>query len=189
MLTDASSLIIAGANVGGTLTLTGGGSIGQTGAIIANGVVVTTTGGAITLTNTGNNFGTAGLQTSGADNAFLYDAANLVVTGTTVGGTLTLTSAEPSASRARSTPQRSMPPPPAATSRSPTPATASQRQAWRPPAPSNASLYDSANLTIASANIGGALTLTGGGTIGQSGAIHAHILKCGHHRRRDHADQ
>ncbi len=245
-LYDASALTIAGANVGGTFALTGGGAIGQSGAIHAAALNATTTSGAITLTNSGNAFGPVTLQTSGSDDASLYDAPALVIASANVGGTLTLTSGstigQTGAIHAANLN--------AATTNGAITLTNSgnafntatlatgkfgqrhalrchgadrrERQCERHPdvdgggstigqsgaihatalnvtttngaitltntgnsfaaatlatsGSDNASLYDAANLVIASANIGGDLTLSGGGTIGQTGAIHAHTL-------------
>ncbi len=89
-LYDAAALTIASANVGGTLGLTSGSTIGQSGAIVAGGISATTTNGAITLTNASNAIGTAALATGGSDNASLTDTSALIIASANVGGTLTL---------------------------------------------------------------------------------------------------
>ena len=70
---DYSAVTVASADVGGTFTLTSGGTIGQSGAIIANALDVTSTGGAITLTNSGNAFSTLTVSTTASDGADIYD--------------------------------------------------------------------------------------------------------------------
>src|SRR5665213_691352 len=170
-LYDASNLTIGGASVGGTLTLTDGGSIGQSGAIVASGLDVTTTNGAITLTNSGNAFGTATLGTSGTDNASLYDASNLTIGGASVGGTLTLLTrgniGQSSAIVARGLDVTTTNGAITLTNSGNAFGTATLGTSGT----DNASLYDASNLTIGGASVGGTLTLTDGGSIGQSGAI------------------
>jgi filamentous hemagglutinin family protein len=87
-LTDASDLTIAGATIGGNLTLSAGGAISQSGAIDAKALSATTTGGAITLTDANNAIASANLAATG--DASLYDTTNLTVTGAAVGDDLTL---------------------------------------------------------------------------------------------------
>ncbi len=89
-LADAIDLTITGANIGGNLALSGAGAIGQTGAIHSGALSVSTTGGAINLTNAANSFGAATLATSGADNASLYNADALTIANATIGGTCLL---------------------------------------------------------------------------------------------------
>ena len=171
-LYDASDLTIAGANVGKTLTLAGGGNIGQSGAIVAGTLDVAASNGSVTLTNTGNTFNTATLSAS--KNASLYDASDLTIAGANVGKTLTLAGGgnigqsgaidagtlDVAASNGSVT----------LTNTGNTFNTATLS------ASNNASLYDSSNLTIAGATAGNTLTLASGGTIGQSGAIDAKVL-------------
>ncbi len=71
---DSSAVTVASAHVGGTFALTSAGSIGQSGAIIADALDVSSTGGAITLNNSGNSFGTLTAATSGSDNASVKDS-------------------------------------------------------------------------------------------------------------------
>ena len=174
--TDASNLIIASANVGGTLTLSGGGSIGQTGAIHAAGLNVGTTGGDITLSNAGNNFATAAVSTAGTDDATLYDASALTISSANVGGTFDLSGAgaidQTGAIHAAVLNVSTTGGDITLTDSANSFATASVSTTGA----NNASLYDSADLTVSSANVGGTLTLSGGGTIGQTGAIQAAIL-------------
>ncbi len=175
-LADATNLVIASAAIGGDLTLSGGGSIGQTGAIHAGALNVTTTGGPITLTNTANTFGPASLATSGSDNASLYDANDLVIANANIGGTLTLagggaigqTGAIHAAALNATTTHGAI----TLTNSGNIFATATLATSGA----DNVSLTDASNLTIASATIGGDLTLAGGGSIGQTGAIYAHNL-------------
>ncbi|MGD0142556.1 MAG: hypothetical protein ABSC92_05320, partial [Rhizomicrobium sp.] len=76
----------------GGLILSAAGPVTQTQAIDAATLGVTTTSGAITLTNAQNAIANAALGTSGSDNAILYDSTNLTMNGggTSVGGNLTL---------------------------------------------------------------------------------------------------
>ncbi len=175
-LTDAAALTIASANVGGTLTLAGASTIGQSGAIHAAALNVSTTGGAITLTNAANGFATASLSTTGSDNASLTDASALTITSATIGGTLTLTGAngigQTGAIHAAGLNVTTTSGAITLTNTDNSFAVATLATGGS----DNASLYDAANLVIASATIGGDLTLSGGGTIGQTGAIHAHTL-------------
>ncbi len=80
-----------GINLGtGGLDLAAAGAITQTDAITAGSVVASTSSGAITLTNASNAITLANLSTSGSDDATLYDASDLTMTGADVGGDLTL---------------------------------------------------------------------------------------------------
>ena len=63
---DHSAVTVASADVGGTFTLTSDGSIGQSGAITANALDVSSNGGAITLDDTGNAFNTLTVATTAA---------------------------------------------------------------------------------------------------------------------------
>jgi filamentous hemagglutinin family protein len=73
----------------GSLNLSADGDITQTAAIDAASVNVSTSGGNITLGNSGNTFDTASLTSSG--NAALTDSTGLTVSGANVTGNLTLT--------------------------------------------------------------------------------------------------
>ncbi len=167
-LYDAANLTVAGATIGGTLNLTGGGSIGQSGAIHATTLNVTTTGGAITLIDAGNAFGTASLTTAGSDNATLYDASAPHDSGANVGGTLTLaggsTIGQTGAIHAAALNVSTIDGAITLTNSGNSFAIATLSTAGS----DNTSLTDASNLTIASANIGGALTLDGAGGIGQT---------------------
>jgi hypothetical protein len=170
-LTDADNLTITGANVGGTLTLTGGDSIGQSGAIVADTLAASTSNGDISLTNSGNAFTNAALLATG--NATLADAGDLTIIGVDVGGSLGLTSGgsinalgpiiasgvTATASNGDIT----------LTDAGNTFTTAALT------ASGNASLTDTGSLTITGATVGGALALNGS-SIGQSGAISANSL-------------
>ncbi len=175
-LYDVSALTVAGANVGGTLTLTGGASIGQTGAIHAAALNVSTTSGAITLSNAANSFASATIATGGTDNATLNDASALSITGANVGGTLALTSAgsitQTGAIHANALNATSTGGAIVLTNSGNALNTASLTTSGS----YNASFYDASNLIVSGASIGGDFTLSGGGTIGQSGAIHTHAL-------------
>ena len=170
---DATNLVVASANIGGDLTLSVDGSLGQTGAIHAASLNATTTGGAIDLTNAGNSFAIATLATAGTDNASLYDAMDLTIAGATVGGMLTLSGggaigqsgAIHAASLVATTTHGAI----TLTNAGNTVATATLSTSGA----DDASFTDASNLIIASANVGGTLTLSGGGSIGQTGAIHA----------------
>ena len=63
-LVDASDLTVTSAGVAGTLTLTAA-SIGQSGSINAAALNVTSTGGGITLQDSGNAFGSLSVTTDG----------------------------------------------------------------------------------------------------------------------------
>ena len=170
-LSDASSLTITGADVGGTLTLASGGNIGQTGAITA-GVLDVTSNGQISLTNSGNSFADADLQAAGS--ASLYDASNLVITGANVGGTLTLAGGgnigQSGAIAANALHVTANHGSIALTNAGNNVTSASLT------ASGNASLTDSANLTITGATVEGTLTLADAKNIGESGAITAKTL-------------
>lgn len=171
-LYDASDLTITGADVGGLLTLVGGGNIGQSGAITASTLDVTAGDGKINLSNTGNNFDSATLSSSGS--ASLYDASDLVITGADIGGTLTLGSgsniSQTGAIRAHALD---------ATAAEGSVNLTNSGNAFADAgltASDDATLYDASDLTMTGADVGGTLTLTGGGNIGQSGAIAAGVL-------------
>jgi filamentous hemagglutinin family protein len=167
-LTDTSNLTIAGANVGGALTLTDSGSIGQSGAITA--ASLTANGSTLAFTNAGNAIGTATLTATG--NASLTDTSNLTIAGANVGGALTLTDSG-SIGQSGAITAASL------TANGSTLAFTNTGNAIGTAsltATGNASLTDTSNLTIAGANVGGALTLTDTGAIGQSGAITAASL-------------
>jgi filamentous hemagglutinin family protein len=172
-LYDVSALTIAGATISGTLTLSSGGAIGQSGAITANALNVTTTNGAITLTNASNAFATATLSTSGSDDASLADASALTIAGATVGGDLTLSGGgaigQSGAVTANALNVTTTNGAITLTNAGNAFGTATLSTSGS----DDASLADASNLTIAGATIGGDLTLSGGGTIGQSGAISA----------------
>ncbi len=83
---------MTGGSVGGTLTLTGGGPIDESGPIHAAVLNISTTSGAITLAAAGNAIDRVTLATAGSDNATLYDASSLTIASANVGGALTLLS-------------------------------------------------------------------------------------------------
>ena len=175
-LYDSVNLVVAGANVGGTLTLSSAGSIGQTGAIHAAALNASTTGGDIVLTNTGNVFATATLSTQGSDDATLYDSTDLVIAGATIGGTLTL-SGGGAISQSGAIHAAALNVSTAGGDISLTNAgNAFAVTTVSTDAAGDATLYTTSNMIVASANVGGTLTLSGGGSIGQTGAIHAASL-------------
>jgi lipopolysaccharide export system protein LptA len=178
-LHDASALNIVSAAAGGTLTLSGNAGIAQTGAIHADALDVSTTAGDIVLTNTGNVFNTATVATSGSDDASLYDTASLTIAGANVGGALSLTSegaiGQTGAIHAAALNAGTTGGDVVLSNAGNAFATASLTTAGT----DDATLYDASALTISSADVGGTLTLTGGSSIGQSGAIHAAALNVG----------
>ncbi|HWA31408.1 MAG TPA: S-layer family protein, partial [Rhizomicrobium sp.] len=168
LLADGSDLTVGSANVTGTLTLTGAGAIGQSGAILASFLVASGTN--ITLTNSGNAFGTASITASG--DASLYDGSALILAGAHVTGNLALTDA--------STVGQSGAISAASLTANGTTLTftdgGNQIGTAYLTATGDATLNDSVALTVGDANVTGNLTLTSAGDIGQSGAIMATIL-------------
>ncbi len=80
-----------GINLGtGGLNLAAVGAVSQTNAIVAGSVYVSTSDGAITLTNASNAITLGNFSTLGNDNATLYNSTDLTMTGSGVGGNLTL---------------------------------------------------------------------------------------------------
>jgi filamentous hemagglutinin family protein len=175
-LNDTASVTVASANAGGTFTLTSGGAIGQSGVVIANALNVSSTGGTITLTNSGNSFGTLTVGTGSSYDANIYDSTAVTVVSANVGGTFTLASVgaigQSGAIVANAFSVSS-------TGGAITLNTAGNSfgtLAVATSASNNASLNDTASVTVASANAGGTFTLTSGGAINQSGAIVANAL-------------
>jgi filamentous hemagglutinin family protein len=166
-------LSVASANVGGTLTLSAGGNISQSGAIHAAGLNVASSGGTIVLTNTGNAFATLAVSTTGGNLASLTDSTAVALGASTVGGTLTLTGGGAITQTA------------AIHAANLTVATTSGAITLTNTGNSfgaltvttagtdNASFANSGALAVASASVGGTLTLTAGGAITQTAAIHA----------------
>ncbi len=173
---DSMTFNIDGANVGGTLTLAADGAIHQSGAIVADALDVSTTSGAITLTNSDNSFNTAILSTTGTDDASLSDSMDLTIAGATIGGDLTLAGGgsigQSGAIHANGLTVTTTEGAIALTNAGNSFNTATLTTAGS----DNASLFDSTGLTIGGANIGGNLTLAAGGAIGQTGAIVTHDL-------------
>jgi hypothetical protein len=93
-ITDANALVLGTSNVGsGTLTITAGGAITQTGPIVqaagaglANFVTTTAGGSAITLSNAGNDFTGLVDFDSGTQSAVITDANSIVLQGGGGGG-------------------------------------------------------------------------------------------------------
>lgn len=171
-LYDSANLTITGATVGGTLTLSGAGSIGQTDAITAQALNVSASDGSIVLDSAANEFGPAAI-TANAGDATLFDAVPLVITSAEVDGTLKLWSGgaitqtgaiHAAALDASANGNISL-----------TDAGNAFASAMLSTA-ETAILYDAADLSIAGASIGGALTVAGGGAIMQTGAIEAATL-------------
>jgi filamentous hemagglutinin family protein len=88
-LTSSGAIVVASANVGGTLTLTSAGGISQTGVIVAGGLTLSA-GGGIVLTNGSNSFANLSVTTSGLNSATLTDAAAVTLGTSSVGGALAL---------------------------------------------------------------------------------------------------
>ncbi|MBS0469836.1 MAG: filamentous hemagglutinin N-terminal domain-containing protein [Proteobacteria bacterium] len=174
--TEAASVVIAGADVGGTLTLHAGTSISQTGAIDAGGVDATADNGTIVLTGVGNAFATLALHTTGAYGATIVDSTGVSLGSSAVGGTLTLTAggavgqsgAIAANGLAVSTTSGAIQLNNAGNSF----ATLSVHTTGS----DNAKIVDSTAVTVAASSVGGKFTLGAGGNIGQSGAIAANGL-------------
>ncbi|MEI9886954.1 MAG: filamentous hemagglutinin N-terminal domain-containing protein [Rhizomicrobium sp.] len=175
-IVDSTGVVLAGADLTGTLTLAAGGAVSQTGAIHAGALDVSTTTGTILLNNAGNAFGTLSVLTHGSDGASFTDSAGLTLAGATVGGTLTLAAGGPvgqsgaihAASLSVSTSTGAIVLNDAGN--------AFAALSVLTHGADNASVTDSSGLTVATAGVGGKLTLSAGGAIGQSGAIAAHGL-------------
>ncbi|MEJ0027112.1 MAG: filamentous hemagglutinin N-terminal domain-containing protein [Rhizomicrobium sp.] len=172
-VTDSTAVSIGGANVSGALTLLAGGAITQTGAITSGALNVSTTSGAITLTDIGNAFGGLTVSTTGSDNASFAHASLLTVASANVGGTLTLTAgtaiAQTGAIHAAGL---------NATAKNGTIVLTDAGNAFATLALSttggnDATVTDSTGVTLAASTVGGRLTLAAGGAIGQSGALHS----------------
>ncbi len=170
-LYELPALVVASADVGGTLTLTTGGAISQTGAIVAGSLNVATTSGAITLTDSGNAFGGLTLSTKGSDGASIFDSAALSIASATVGGDFTLsgggaigqTGAITAASLDVSNTSGDI-------------TLTSSGNAFGPLTVSSkgdAAINELTALVVTGANVGGGLTLSAGGPITQTGAITA----------------
>src|SRR5262249_41908054 len=160
---------IAGANVGGALTLAAGGSVGQTGAIVAPVLNISTATGAITLTNAGNTFSTLTLLTHGSDNATLTDATGMTIANATVGGTLMLAAGgavtQTGAINAAALDVSTATGPITLTNAS----NVFGALTLLTHDPDNATITDSTGVSVAGATVGGTLTLAAGGAVTQSG--------------------
>ena len=175
-IADSTGLTVASASVGGALTINAGGAIGQSSAIHAASLNVSTTAGAIALNDTGNAFGGLSAVTHGTDDASVADSTGVTISGANVGGTLTL-AANGAVGQSGAIHAASL-----------NVSTAGGAIALNNTGNSfgtlnvlthgadDASFADSTALTVASATVGGGLTLSGGGTIGQTGAIQAAAL-------------
>ena len=172
-VTDGTDVTVAGAQVGGTFTLSGTGSIGQSGAILANALDVSSSGGAIDLTNTGNAFGTLNVATSGSDDAAVTDGTDVTVAGAQVGGTFTLSGTgsigQSGAIMASALDVSSSGGAIDLTNTGNAFGTLSVATSGS----DDASVTDGTDVTVAGAQVGGRFTLSGTGSIGQSGAIMA----------------
>ncbi|MBV9905045.1 MAG: hypothetical protein JO346_10755, partial [Alphaproteobacteria bacterium] len=89
-LSTSGALVITGASVGGGLTLSAAGNITQTGAITSAALDARSTGGDVTLANSGNAFGSLTTVTSSGHNASFVTGGALQVINANVGGTLSL---------------------------------------------------------------------------------------------------
>jgi filamentous hemagglutinin family protein len=88
---NADATTLGTSSAGGTMTITAGGAITQTGTITADTLDVLTTSGGITLDDTGNDFNTLLVTTNGTDNATIVDSTDLTIQSAGVGGTLSVT--------------------------------------------------------------------------------------------------
>ena len=170
-VSDATAVSLGGANVAGAFTLTAGGAITQTGAISSGSLNVSTTTGAITLTNAGNAFGGLTVTTHGSDNASFAQASQLSVASANVGGTLSLT-AGTSIGQTGAIMAASL----SATANCGDVVLTNTSNAFSTlgvSASGNAGIWDKGGLTILGAGVGGTLTLSAGGAVGQSGSIHS----------------
>ena len=175
-VTDGAAVSLGGANVGGAFALSAGGAITQTAAITSNSLNVSTTLGAIALTNAGNAFGGLTVSTAGSDNAAFAQSGLLTVASANVGGTLSLTAgtslAQTGAIHAAGL---------NATAGSGTIALTNAGNSFAALAlattgSNGATVTDSAGVALGSSTIGGALTLSAGGAISQSGALQSASL-------------
>jgi trimeric autotransporter adhesin len=171
---DSTGVAVSGASVGsGTFTLSAGGAITQSGALSASTLTVSTTSGAITLTDGSNSFSTLHVSTTGSNNVSVTDSIGFALGTSTVGGTLTLNAggaitqsgALSASTLTVSTTSGAI----ALTDTGNSFATLNVSTSGT----DNASLTDSTALAVASATVGGKLTLSAGGAITQTAAIHA----------------
>ncbi|MFO0775093.1 MAG: filamentous hemagglutinin N-terminal domain-containing protein [Nitrospiraceae bacterium] len=92
VLFDAAPVVLPAFTLatGGNLTVTAGGTITQSGAIVVPGTATLTAGSNdITLSNAGNNFGTVAVTTG--NNVTLRDSGALILGASTIGGNLDIT--------------------------------------------------------------------------------------------------
>ena len=173
-ITDSGALSVASATVGGNLTLATGGALTQTGVIHAAGLTVLTSSGAITLTNAGNAFGTLTVSTQGSAGAAFADSSAVTIASANVAGFLTLAAGgaigqtgaiHTSALNVSTTSGAILLTNAANTFGALTVAT-----------PGNASFAHASLISVASANVGGTLTLAAGTGVNQTGAIVAGTL-------------
>jgi hypothetical protein len=173
---DGTALSLSASNIGGTLSLTTPGAITQSGAITAGGLDLTSTGGAITLANTGNAFDALTLSTSGSNDATVYNASDLVIGGADVGGTFKLTGAGTiTQSGAIAAAKLDVTSSGGAITLDNT-GNMFDALALATSGSNNATIYDGSDLAIAGADVGGTFALTSTGNITQSGAIWAGAL-------------
>ncbi len=175
-IVDGSAVTLAGATVTGKLTLAAGGAIGQTGAIHAGALDVSTITGAITLTNTGNAFGALTVTTHGSDNASFAHSSLLTVASAHVGGTLTLaagTAVNQSGAIHAAALNVSAANGSIVLSNS---GNAFGALTVSTTGSNDATITDSSGVSVSGATVGGKLTLVSGGAISQTGAIVAAAL-------------
>jgi filamentous hemagglutinin family protein len=175
-IVDGSAVTLAGATVNGKLTLAAGGAIGQSGAIHAGALDVSTITGAITLTNTGNAFGALTVTTHGSDNASFAHSSLLTVASANVGGTLTLaagTAVNQSGAIHAAALNVSAANGSIVLSNS---GNAFGALTASTTGSNDATIIDSMGVSVSGATIGGKLTLVSGGAISQTGAIVAAAL-------------
>ncbi len=170
ILTTPRGVSIASANLsGGALALTAGGAVTQTGAILSGSLNIATTSGAIVLTDTDNAFGALTVSTQGSDGASFAQGGSLTVAGATVGGTLTL-SAGTDIGQTGAIQAAGL----TATAANGTVVLTNAGNAFAALAlasKAGATVADSSAVTLAASTIGGTLTLSAGGAVGQGGAL------------------
>ncbi len=171
---DSTAVVLAGATVGGKLTLSAGGAITQSAAIHTGQLSLATTAGDITLSNSGNTFGGATIATPG--NATLAHASLLSIAGANVGGTLTL-NAGTAISQQGAIVAASL----NASAANGTIVLGNVGNSFatltlHTAAGFDAAVADSTAVVLAGATVGGKLSLTAGGAVSQSGAIAANGL-------------
>ncbi len=172
-LSSPQAVAIGGSGIvlgAGNFTLAAGGAITQTASIGAHALNVSTTSGAIALTNSGNAFGALTVATQGSDNASVSQASSITVTSAHVGGTLTLSGTaivQTGAIQAAGLNVTATAGPVTLTNAGNSFAALSLSTTGS----NAATVADSSGVTLGASTVGGKLTLSAGGAIGQSGAL------------------